>query len=67
MYTYAAKVWELSLVQGPFSVAPCQTLALRFATVASLYGLHGAEIAFITSKQYARTSRSVGAVEGIIG
>jgi hypothetical protein len=28
----------LYIVQGPFSVAPCQTLALRFATVASLYG-----------------------------
>jgi hypothetical protein len=34
-YTYG--VWDLSLVQGPFSVAPCQTLALRFATFASLY------------------------------
>jgi hypothetical protein len=30
-YTYAAKVWDLSIVQGPFSVAPCQTLALRYA------------------------------------
>jgi hypothetical protein len=27
MYTYAAKVWDLSIVQGPFSVAPCPTLA----------------------------------------
>jgi hypothetical protein len=26
MYTYAAKVWDSSIVQGPFSVAPCQTL-----------------------------------------
>ena len=34
-YAYAAKVWELSIVQGPLSVAPCQTLALRFATVSS--------------------------------
>ena len=25
-YTYDAEVWALSLVQGPFSVAPCQTL-----------------------------------------
>jgi hypothetical protein len=38
MYTYAAKVWDVSIVQGPFSVAPCQTLTLRFATFASLYG-----------------------------
>jgi hypothetical protein len=33
----AAKVWPLSLVQGPFSVAPCQTLIVRFTTCASLY------------------------------
>jgi hypothetical protein len=41
LYTYAAKVWDLSIVQGPFSVAPCQTLTLRFAnccvTVLTLY------------------------------
>jgi hypothetical protein len=35
MYTYAAKVWGLSIVQGPISVAPCATLPLRFATVSS--------------------------------
>jgi hypothetical protein len=34
--TYDAKVRGLSIVQGPFSVAPCQTLALRFATFSSL-------------------------------
>jgi hypothetical protein len=36
---YLVQVWDLSIVQGPFSVAPCQTLglALRFATVSSLY------------------------------
>ena len=28
----------MSIVQGPFSIAPCQTLALRFANFASLYG-----------------------------
>jgi hypothetical protein len=37
-YTYAARVWDLSVVHGPFSVAPRQTLTRRFATVASLYG-----------------------------
>jgi hypothetical protein len=26
MYTYDAEVWDLSIVQGPFSVAPCQAL-----------------------------------------
>jgi hypothetical protein len=36
MYTYDARVWALSLVQGPVSVAPCQTLLARFATVAPL-------------------------------
>jgi hypothetical protein len=39
VYTYAAKVWEMCLVQGPFSVARCQTLPLRFATLASLYAV----------------------------
>jgi hypothetical protein len=38
MYTHASKVWDLSIVQGPFSVAPCQTLLVRFATFSSLYG-----------------------------
>ena len=35
MYTYAAKVWDLSIIQGPVSVAPRQTLInlkSRFAT-----------------------------------
>jgi hypothetical protein len=27
-YAYDVGVWDLSIVQGPFSVAPCQTLAL---------------------------------------
>jgi hypothetical protein len=36
MYTHAAKVWDLSNVQGLFSVALCQTLALRFAAFSSL-------------------------------
>jgi hypothetical protein len=30
-YTYDAKVWDSSVVHGPFSVAPCQTLTVRFA------------------------------------
>jgi hypothetical protein len=35
---YAAKVWDLALVQGPFSPphVPCQTIALRFATFSTL-------------------------------
>jgi hypothetical protein len=28
----------LFIIQGPFSVAPCQTLVSRFATFSSLYG-----------------------------
>jgi hypothetical protein len=35
-YAYDVGVWDLSIIQGPFSVAPRQTLALRFATFASL-------------------------------
>jgi hypothetical protein len=31
-------VWDLSIVQGPFSAAPCQTLAFRFATVCVAVG-----------------------------
>jgi hypothetical protein len=31
-YAYDVGVWDLSIVQGPFSVAPCQTLIVRFAT-----------------------------------
>jgi hypothetical protein len=30
-YTYDAKVWALYLVEGPFSVAPCQTTLVRIA------------------------------------
>jgi hypothetical protein len=36
-YACDVGVWGLSIVQGPFSVAPCQTLALRFATFPSPY------------------------------
>ena len=28
-YTNASQFWDLSIVQGPFSVTPCETLALR--------------------------------------
>jgi hypothetical protein len=33
MHTHAAEVWDLSIAQGAISVAPCQTLALRFSTL----------------------------------
>jgi hypothetical protein len=36
-YAYDVGVRDVSIVQGPLSVAPCPTLTLRFATVASLY------------------------------
>jgi hypothetical protein len=36
--TYDANVWDVSIVQGPFSVAPRQTQCERFATFSSLYG-----------------------------
>jgi ABC-type sulfate/molybdate transport systems ATPase subunit len=35
-YPYDVGAWDLSIIQGPFSVAPCQTLASRFATIAPL-------------------------------
>jgi hypothetical protein len=41
-YTYDVGVWDVSIIQGPFSVAPChplqvvQLVALRFATFPSL-------------------------------
>jgi hypothetical protein len=38
-YTYNVGAWDLSIVQGPFSVAPYQTLALRCATFSSPYPL----------------------------
>ena len=34
--TYDANVWDVSIVHVPFSVAPCPTLIVRFATCASL-------------------------------
>jgi hypothetical protein len=34
-YAFGVGVWDLSIIQGPFSVAPCQILALRFAFFAS--------------------------------
>jgi hypothetical protein len=37
-YTNAANVWAVSLVQGPFSVAPCQTLPRPIRLFTSLYG-----------------------------
>jgi hypothetical protein len=36
--TYAAKVRFASIVRGPFSVAPCQTLSVQFATNKPLCG-----------------------------
>ena len=42
-YTYAANVWGLSIVQGLFSVAACQTLALRLATFCIVAHLRGRE------------------------
>jgi hypothetical protein len=44
MYTRDANVWDSSIVQAPFSVAPCQTLIVRFATFASLIRPHLVEV-----------------------
>jgi hypothetical protein len=45
MYTHATNVWDSSIVQGPFSVAPCPALTLRCATLASLYARAGPHVA----------------------
>jgi hypothetical protein len=42
IYNRAGGVLDLSIIQGPFSVAPCQTLISRFATFASLYSTYSA-------------------------
>jgi hypothetical protein len=34
-YTYDVGVWDWSIVHGPFSVAPCQTLA--FVTIRNIF------------------------------
>ena len=36
-YAYDVGVWDLSIVEGPFSVTPCQTLMSRFANFSPLY------------------------------
>jgi hypothetical protein len=36
MYTYAANVWDLSIVQGPFFCRPAPNLTVRFATFSPL-------------------------------
>jgi hypothetical protein len=35
-YAYDVGVWDSSIVQGPFSVAPCPSPTLRFASLSSL-------------------------------
>jgi hypothetical protein len=42
---YDARGWALCLVQGPFSVAPCQTLALRLATLFTAVMVAGLQVA----------------------
>ena len=37
-HTHETQLWALSIVQGPFSVAPWQTLIVRFATKHSSAG-----------------------------
>jgi hypothetical protein len=39
MCTYAAKVWDLSVVQGPFCVAPCQNPNVAILSGGLLGGL----------------------------
>jgi hypothetical protein len=36
VHTYAANVWDSSIVQAPLTVTPYRTLVVRFATFCSL-------------------------------
>jgi hypothetical protein len=38
-YTFAAKVWALSIVQRPVSVAPCETLIVTIRNFSTLWSL----------------------------
>jgi hypothetical protein len=59
MYTYDANVWAVSLIQGPFSAAPRQTLTLRFATFASLHAWQRASTQRTKSKAPLRSWRTL--------
>jgi hypothetical protein len=49
-YAYDVGVWDLSIVQGPFSVAPCQTLESRFAFFCILH------LRFVELQQHRRAA-----------
>jgi hypothetical protein len=54
-YACDVEVWDSSIVQGPFSFAPCQTLVSRFATFSSLYALFSVYVvdpSFQTSERH---------------
>jgi hypothetical protein len=51
---------DLSIIQGPFSVAPCQTLVSRFATFSSLY-------TFLRGLGTAAGTAGLGAWNGLTG
>ena len=60
---------DSSIVQGPFSVAPCQTLVSRFATFSSLYPTGGCTRTTATSRSHLgdpalASASAVEAVEG---
>jgi hypothetical protein len=52
----------LSIIQGPFSVAPCQTLVSRFATFSSPYGAGGSAAA---AGEQSMCSIRVSSAEGV--
>ena len=56
---------DLSIVQGPFSVAPCQTLISRFATFPSRYQGHCA--VFLGASEYALLLAGVAGCPLVLG
>jgi predicted nicotinamide N-methyase len=45
---------DSSVIQGPLSVAPCQTLISRFATFSSLYGVGRGEHSVLLARWIVR-------------
>jgi hypothetical protein len=60
MYTHAANVWGLSLVQGPFSVSPCQTLLHKTVRALRTSLRTMARVTFLASSIWMMSSGSAG-------
>jgi hypothetical protein len=54
-YAYDVGVWDLSIIEGPFSVARAKPLTLRFAAFASLQVMQLAQLQLIPFGAVERT------------